>query len=208
MTLTVNITPEVDSEKYRAGRQLHCYRRGEEIPLLPEGVWQVERGVVQLSTINPSGEEIVLGWAQPTTYFGLWLTCLQSYRAKALSEVGICWFSQQEIASSPSLAQGMVNNLRKRTIQTEAMLAIAGQRRVEERLQQLLLLLKQDLGQSVAEGVRLEIRLTHENIAQAIATTRVTVTRLLGDFQRRGYITIDRDRHIILTSDRWESLAR
>ncbi|MBZ8182250.1 MAG: Crp/Fnr family transcriptional regulator [Oscillatoria sp. PMC 1051.18] len=207
MALTANPTPEVDSEKYHEGRRLHFYHRGDEIPLLPEGVWQVYRGVVQLSTINPGGEEVVLGWAQPTTYFGLWLTCLQSYRAKALSDVYIRWFSQPEIESSPNLAQVMVNSLSRRTIQTEAMLAIAGQRRVEERLQQLLLLLKQELGQPLAEGVRLEVRLTHQNIANAISTTRVTVTRLLGDFQRRGYITIDSDRHIILTGDRWESLA-
>jgi len=46
--------------------------------------------------------------------------------------------------------------------------------------------------------VRLNIRLTHENIAYTINTTRVTVTRLLGEFQDKGYIEIDRDRHITL----------
>lgn len=81
----------------------------------------------------------------------------------------------------------------------EAMLAIAGQRRVDDRLYQLLLLLKQEFGQPIAEGTRLNIRLTHQDIANAICTTRVTVTRMLGRLQQAGAIDRDSDRHLILT---------
>jgi CRP-like cAMP-binding protein len=93
----------------------------------------------------------------------------------------------------------MLNQVTRRIRQTEAILAIAGLRRVEDRLLQLLKLLKQEMGESLAdERSRISIRLTHQNIANAIGTTRVTVTRLLGEFQRQDIITVDNERHIIL----------
>jgi CRP-like cAMP-binding protein len=69
---------------------------------------------------------------------------------------------------------------------------------VEERLQQLLQLLKREMGEPIAQGSRLKIRLTHQNLANAIGTTRVTVTRLLGEFQRQGAVSSDCDRHLII----------
>jgi CRP-like cAMP-binding protein len=181
------------------GRCLHYYDRGEAIPLVEEGVWQVYRGVSQLSQVSETGEEILLGWAQPGHFFGLWLTYIESYQAKALSEIYLRWYNLNEIESSPQLTQMMLNQMSRRLRQTEALLAIAGLKRVEDRLLQLLKLLKEEMGQTVDEQrTRLTIRLTHQNIASAIGTTRVTVTRLLGDFQRQGIISIDSDRHIIL----------
>jgi CRP-like cAMP-binding protein len=54
------------------------------------------------------------------------------------------------------------------------------------------------MGEPIAQGSRLKIRLTHQNLANAIGTTRVTVTRLLGEFQRQGAVSIDGDRHLII----------
>ncbi|MEN9247992.1 MAG: helix-turn-helix domain-containing protein, partial [Gloeomargarita sp. GMQP_bins_69] len=74
----------------------------------------------------------------------------------------------------------------------------AGQRRVQERLRHLLLLLMQEVGQPVEQGVRLEVRLTHQSLANAIGTSRVTCTRLLGRFQDWGWITWGPDRHLVI----------
>jgi CRP-like cAMP-binding protein len=54
------------------------------------------------------------------------------------------------------------------------------------------------MGQSTPEGTRLKVRLTHQMLANAIGTTRVTITRLLGDFQAQGQIRFDDDRHLII----------
>ncbi len=82
--------------------------------------------------------------------------------------------------------------------QTESFLFIAGRRRVKERLQHLLLLLKQEIGQPVANGTRLSIRLTHEEIASACCTTRVTITRLMSTLHKQGFISFDSKNHIII----------
>jgi CRP-like cAMP-binding protein len=184
-----------------AHRNLHFYAKAETVPLMSQGIWQVCQGLVQLSTLYPTGEEGLLGWVGPSMCFGLWLTSLQTYRATAVSDVCVMWYSMVEIEASPQLARELLPQMGRRLRQMEAILAIAGQRRVEDRLYQLLLLLKQEFGQPVVEGTRLNIRLTHQDIANAICTTRVTVTRMLGKLQQQGLVSRDADRHLILNKD-------
>ncbi|MGF1485547.1 MAG: Crp/Fnr family transcriptional regulator [Prochloraceae cyanobacterium] len=199
MLLTYQQTADNASQNNeKEEERLHFYEKGEEIPMVSQGVWQVYRGTVQLGMLHPTGAEVLLGWAYPLTFFGKWFTYTETYQAKALSDVYLKWYSLKDIEDSPFLAQKILDQITRRMRQTEALLAIAGMRRVEERLQQLLELLKDEIGEAIPEGTKLKIRLTHQNIANAIGTTRVTITRLLGDFQRKGYIAMDNDRQIIL----------
>ncbi len=198
MLLGYNPIQTISPDDYTEGRRLHFYDRGEEIPLVEEGVWQVYQGITQLSQLSASGEEILLGWAKPASFFGLWFTQIEFYQAKALSELYLRWYSLSEIESFPHLAPMILKQVNRRMRQTEALLAIVGLRRVEDRLQALLQLLQQEMGQPVAEGTRLTVRLTHQTLANAIGTTRVTITRLLGEFQRQGVMSLDSDRHIII----------
>jgi len=201
------VIQDLDQHELKEGRRLHFYAKGDQIPLVSQGVWQVCEGLVQLSTLCHNGEEVWLGWAEPSTFFGQWFSLLQSYQAIALSDVHLMWFSQTEINASPRLAQMILPQIVRRMRQTEALLAIAGQRRVEDRLQQLLLLMKREIGESVPEGTRLRVRLTHQNLANAIGTTRVTITRLLSKLKSEGAISFDRDRHIILKPDSFKNLT-
>ena len=192
-------------ERYQ-GHTLKTYKRGQAIPLTPNDVWVVYRGVVQLSTLYPSGDEAMLGLAVPLMPFGLPLTLTHPYQAVAMTDVDLMRLKLSEIEQSPALTQCLLQQMRRRLQQTEALLALASYRRVEERLMHLLELLKHELGQPVPEGIRLNARLTHQHLANAIGTTRVTVTRLLGQLRDRGYLTFDAQRHIILTSSHPDSI--
>lgn len=198
---TKNSSPNTEKTEKEEER-LHFYEKGEEIPMVNQGVWQVYRGTVQLGMLHPTGTEVLLGWAYPLTFFGKWFTYTETYHAKALTDVYLKWYSLKDIEDSPTLAQTILDQIARRMRQTEALLAIAGMRRVEERLQQLLTLLSEEIGEETPEGTKLTIRLTHQNIANAIGTTRVTITRLLGEFQRNGYITLNNDRQIILLDNK------
>ncbi len=184
-------------EVYR-GRSLHPYGNGQTIPLSPDEIWIVCRGVVQLSTLYPSGDEALLGLAGPSMPFGLPFTLINPYQATALSDVDLMRLSVAEVDQSSTLAQGILRHVNRRLRQTEALLALVGHRRVRDRLCQLLLLLRQEVGQPVKEGDRLGVRLTHQHLANAIGTTRVTVTRLLGQLKEEGWLKIDRTYHIVL----------
>jgi CRP-like cAMP-binding protein len=107
-------------------------------------------------------------------------------------------FTIIELEQSPALYQGILQHLNRRLQQTEALLALVSNKRVEERLRQILLLLKQEVGLPVEGGTRLTVRLTHQHLASAISSTRVTVTRAMKLLQDEGWLKVDRDRHIIL----------
>ncbi len=201
MLLTTPSTHTVLQDPLYQGKRLHFYDKGEYIPMRGSGSWQVYRGLVQLNTFHESGEEVILGWAAPTTVFNSGENTLGNYEAKALTQVYLHWFSAAEIETSLDLAQALLMQLNRRMYQTQSLLVIAGLRRVEDRLRSLLILLQQDLGQRTSEGILIPVRLTHQTLANAIATTRVTITRLLGSFQEQGKISLNRDRHIILKGD-------
>ncbi|MCM1981314.1 Crp/Fnr family transcriptional regulator [Lyngbya confervoides] len=167
-------------------RKLWTFKRGEAIPLKEEDVWVVCRGVVQLSTLYPSGDEGILGLACASMPFGRPFTQVNPYEAVALSDVVLMRLHHMELEQSPRLAQSLMREMGRRIQQTEALLAMAGCRRVKDRLRQLILLLQQELGHVTPEGIKLSIKLTHQQLASMIGTTRVTVTRLLMELKDEG----------------------
>lgn len=199
-TLEANSKPELRhllEELYR-GRSLQPYKSGQPIRMLPDEILVVCRGVVQLGTLYDSGDEALLGLACPSMPFGLPLSFIRPYQAAALTDVDLMSLTLAEVEQSPMLAQGIFRHLTRRLQQTEAVLAMVGYRRVEDRLRHLLLLLKQEVGQPNTNGTRLSVRLTHQQLANAIGTTRVTVTRLLSQLQEEGWLIVDGNRHLVI----------
>ncbi|MBN3960228.1 PAS domain S-box protein [Nostoc sp. NMS8] len=179
-------------------RPLDKHSKGETIPLNPLVIWYVCQGLVKLSTYCETGEEVLIGLATAGMVFGSSLTSLNIYQATALSDVELVSIYTAEIAASPILSHTLLPKINQRLQQTESFLVICGRRRVEERFHHLLQLLKQEVGETVPEGTRLSVRFTHEDIASACCTTRVTITRLMGKFQEQGLISFDFKKHIIL----------
>jgi CRP-like cAMP-binding protein len=182
------------------GRNVTTIKGGQFITMQPHEVFIVCRGVVQLSTLYPNGDEGLLGLICPSMPFGNPLSQLAPYEAIALTDVVLMQVHIMEIEQSPRLAQSLFRELMRRLQQTEMLLAIAGHRRVDDRLRQLLDMLRQEMGQVTPQGTRLTVRLTHQQIAGLIGTTRVTVTRLLREFRNEGWMTFDSTRHILFST--------
>lgn len=180
-------------------RRSFSYNRGEIIPLSKDIIWLVSEGLVKLTTITENAEEVLIGFAGREMVFGSSLTSLQTYQATALSSrVELLSICLSDVTNYPNLCQGLFPKISQRLKQTEAMLAISGQKLVKDRLRKLLQLLQQEFGEPVAEGTRLSVRLIHEDLASACCTTRVTVTRLLSMLQQQGEIAFDSKSHIII----------
>jgi PAS domain S-box-containing protein len=196
------IAPNSKDYELHQERPKYFYAKGEVIRLEPSQLWLVCHGLVKLTTISESGEEVLVGLVGSGMPFGSGLTSLLTYQAIALSEnVQLVCIPLSEIATSPPLAQALLPKISERLQQTEALLAISGRRQVRERLYQLLLLLKQQIGQPVAQGTRLSVRLTHQDLADACCTTRVTITRLLSKLQQEGKIKFDSKHHMLLIDE-------
>ena len=80
------------------------------------------------------------------------------------------------------------------------MLALLAYRRIEDRLKAFLELIALDYGQVCSKGLKINVRLTHHEIASALSTTRVTVTRVMGHLRKSGWLLFDRDRSLIVCS--------
>ena len=179
-------------------RPIHKYYKGESIPLNPLVICYVRQGSVKLSTFSENGQEVMLGLAAPDMVFGSNITSLKTYEAIALSDVELVTIYEAEIAANPFLSYTLLPKIKQRLRQTESFLFIFAKRRVEDRLRDFLLLLKEEIGQRVAKGTRIPIRFTHEEIASACGTTRVTITRLIKKFQQQGFMSLDSKHHIIV----------
>jgi CRP-like cAMP-binding protein len=177
---------------------LQQYQRGEEISLVDGKIWQVYRGVVQLSRVQHDGREIISGWITANGVFGAFADDALFYRAVALDNVYARNYSALDLVKYPDLARQFVTQFSDRLIQSQQLLTIVATSRVENRLLNLLSFLKQQMGQSVENGVRLPVRFTHQHLAEVIHTTRVTITRILGDLQQQQVIYFDGDRHIVI----------
>ena len=92
----------------------------------------------------------------------------------------------------------LLNEISNRLKQTEALLAIRGFKSVNSRIRAFLGWLKQEYGEPVETGVRIPFKLSHLDVAHAIGTTRVTVTRQLSEFRKQGWLERDEQRHWLI----------
>jgi PAS domain S-box-containing protein len=193
--------PERNSNHLYQGLTMQYYAQGEIIPLEQNTVLYVCQGLVKLSAYCGYGKEILVGLVKAEQPLGVELTALQTYQAIALCDVKIASIPSTDVANSPALSQILWSGLNQRHKQTELLLFIAGQQRFKDRLRYLLQFLKQEIGEPVENGTRLSVRFTHEELASACHTTRVSITRALGSLKKHGLITFDSKSHIILPGD-------
>lgn len=179
-------------------REVFEYGKGVKIPLYPHEVCVVCRGIVQLSTLQYEGNESILGLAFPEMPFGLPFTQIFPYEATALTDVVLMRVSPKDQEQSPMLAQGIQMQLNHRLQQAEALFALVRHRYVSVRVQELMLLLIEEMGEHISGGTRLGFRLTHQQIADLVGSSRVSITRLLKELQKSGWLSIDKTRHFVV----------
>jgi len=172
---------------------------GSSIPMLRNHLWLVIRGMVKLGCVTVEGDELLLGLAGPNEIFGESLAGPEAYEARTLSECDLLCLNYKDFNQHPSLAEMLIQAISHRQRQSQLLLALMGLRRVEDRLKGFLELLALDYGVSCDEGLRLTPKLTHQEIANALGTTRVTVTRIIGQLREMGWLSLDSQRSIILS---------
>ena len=172
---------------------------GSLVPLLKNSVWFVVHGMVKLGAVSVHGDELVLGLVGPNEPFGAAFTNVETYEAVALTDCDLLCCNLAEVEQSPQLALALAKAMTARYRQAESMLALLGLRRVEERVRGFVELLARDFGEPCDDGLRLNLRLTQQEIASALSTTRVTVTRVLGQLRDEGWLQIDSSRHLVMT---------
>ena len=169
------------------------------MPLIKNSVWVVTTGMVKLGAVTEQGDELLLGLVGPQEPFGEPLSMVEAYEAHTLTDCDLTCLTLDEIARSPELSMAMVTAVLARLRQADCMLALLGLRRVEDRVRGFLELIAQEYGEACDQGLRVGLRLTHQEIASALSSTRVTVTRVIGQLKDQGWLTIDSRRHLVIS---------
>ena len=187
-----------DLENSYRRRSIH-FDSGVKVPLLPDHIWIVVRGIVKLSCLNEQGDDVLLAIAGPNEPFGDPLTHLDLYEVTTLDHCDLLGLSIQEVTSTPHLNINLMEALMQRTRQSESLIALLGLRGVDNRVKRFLELLAENYGQPCDQGLALNLRLTHQEIASAVSTTRVTVTKVVGQLKESGWLQYDSKQRMVVS---------
>jgi len=122
-------------------------------------------------------------------------------------------FIERAIRREPKAALKLMTLLELRLVQYEELVKCLLPRETEARLANLLPILARKFGQfdespDGDEGVTLDLRLTHQDLAAMVASTRESVTKVLNDMRSRGVIEVEAGRITLRDIGALEKISR
>jgi CRP/FNR family cyclic AMP-dependent transcriptional regulator len=183
------------------------YPRGATIFSLgasSDSMYVMREGVVRLSALSERGAETILHILKPDEIFGelLFSEEKRSFTAIADTDTIVTVIPRENFVESmrsvPSLAENFIRLLSRRLAKVEKEFAEFGHTWSYNRLAKVLLLLADEHGVDSPAGTRIPLRLTHEDLAKLIGTTRETVTTQINRFRKKGLVK--REGHFFLVN--------
>lgn len=161
----------------------------------PFGMYCIKSGIVKITQVGPDGKESIVRLAKPGDTVGhRSLFSEQAYKATAtaVQETKVCFYDkkyiQKLVKDEPTVSYNLISALGKDLGAAESRLTSFSQKNVRERLAELLLVLKEGYGEKIGSRVRLNIKLTREEMASIIGTASETLIRFFTEFKNEGLI--------------------
>ncbi|MBD2033655.1 Crp/Fnr family transcriptional regulator [Phormidium sp. FACHB-592] len=167
------------------------------LPLRQQSIWKIEAGVVRTITWLEDGTIAATGLWGPGDLVGKALSKMESYQIECLTTVEVSLLPVSRLYEE---TEALISNLQ----QSEAFSLIRSYRKIDAMVLKLLSWLAKKFGREVEAGHLIDLRLTHQDLAEMLGTTRVTITRTLSQFEQQGLIDRLPLRRIVLKeSDFW-----
>ncbi|MBR8834631.1 MAG: Crp/Fnr family transcriptional regulator [Stigonema ocellatum SAG 48.90 = DSM 106950] len=158
------------------------FTRRELIPPRNDVLWRIERGAVRALTWSEDGTYITLGYWGSGDLIGYPLSKVKPYQIECLTSV--------EASIIPShLWNQDTNALLSHIQQAEELLSILHRKPISLRLWQFLVWLSEKFGRDMEQGKAIDLHITHQEMAEVLNTTRVTITRLLQQLEEEGTLS-------------------
>jgi CRP/FNR family transcriptional regulator, global nitrogen regulator len=191
---------------YRPGDAI--YREGE----YGDALYVLVSGVMKLFRPYSGTKEVTLRLLRPWDIFGH-LAFAGETRQRAYAEaVTECVvtkvpkiFVERAVRQEPRVAFKIMTLLELRLVQYEELVKCLLPRETEVRLANLLPLLAQKFGDRRDGVVIIDLRLTHQDLAAMVASTRESVTKVLNEMRARDLIEVEAGR---ITLKDWRALAK
>jgi CRP-like cAMP-binding protein len=174
------------------------YRKGEMVFLrgdLGRDLYLVESGTVKICLTTEDGKEITLALLGPGEFFGeLALLDGEPRSSDAVAmDAGACLLLErneflQFVEERPRVAHRVMEVLSRRLRDNNQLVQDAAFFDIAARLARVILRLAESVGQRDADGVTIARRLTQNDLAGMIGTTRESVNKWLAFYERQGLV--------------------
>ena len=162
-------------------------------------LYVIKEGKVKISLISPDGQEIslvVFGKGECFGEFALLDGLPRSADAVAMEKVE-CYTLQRSdfhkaIMKNPKIAIQVMEVLSKRLRSTDQMVEDLIFLDVYGRVAKKLLELADTHGTKVENGIRIDVRLTQQELASMVGSSRESVNKVMGYFTDKNFISTDK----------------
>lgn len=162
--------------------QLQTFASGDLMTLKPDHYWLLQQGIVKTCTWTEEGAPITLGYWGEADLIGQPLSLVYPYQVKCVTVVNALLIPLDCTPKITDLIQSHIQ-------QTEEVLWIQRSNKVYQRLRRILLWLSHKFGQKLEIGQLIDFRLTHQELAELVGATRVTVTKLINQLEKEGFLS-------------------
>lgn len=173
---------------------VQLFTRRSALPQHASNLWKIETGVVRTFTYLEDGTSVTLGVWGVGDIVGKALSKVEPYRMECLTKVEVTAFYVQ---GWEEIADVLLAHIQ----QAEELMIVRGYKTVDIMLIKLLAWLSKRFGREVEQGRLIDMRLTHEDIADLLGSTRVTITRILKQLEEDGLIHRLRLHRIVLREE-------
>lgn len=177
------------TNRYKKG--FHLFLQGS--PAL--GLYSISSGKIKLTKVGTDGKEIIIKIAGPGDVLGhMNLYTNENYTTSAtvIEEAVVCFverkFLLRKIEDDMMIATNVIRKLSHDMESFESRSAAMSHKNVKERLAELLLILKDSYGVNEQGRMKLDIRLTREEMASMVGTANETVIRFITEFKEAGIL--------------------
>lgn len=191
--------------------------RRREVVYLPgdpaETIYLVNGGRVKISKVTRDGKALTLNYCGPSEIFGESSLVEGGAREEMAEAMENSMISELELSvfeglltSNASLGLSMVKLLAKRRLDLENKVETLVFRDVTSKLAELLLELAEEYGVEDSRGTLIALKITHQELANLIGSTRETVSLTLSQFKRKQLLTTEGRKVIVTDSESLRAL--
>src|SRR5215470_7601408 len=196
--------PEEDIRALTSVAKRRTFRTGEVIFHREDPgqvLYMIKEGKVKICIISPDGQELSLAVLGKGEYFGEFALLdglPRSTDAVALEKVE-CYALQRSdfqnaILKNPKIAILIMEALTKRLRNTDQMVEDLIFLDVYGRVAKKLLELAEAHGVKTDDGIRIDVRLTQQELASMVGASRESVNKVMGYFTDKDFISTDKHR--------------
>jgi CRP-like cAMP-binding protein len=190
----------LNSRAIKIARHKNIYSCGDE----DENVYFIERGQIKLLILSSRGRECILAIHTAGDIFGE--LCLSGLGVRVETAMAMKQTTVRQITSSQffarlssdSLLEGFVRYLAVRVADQQQVIANLVTVDSEQRLGQTLLQLARTLGQKDPRSIRIELKISHEELSEMVGTTRPRISLFMQRFHNLGLIETSKDRFLVI----------